>query len=380
MKNKLMALIAFALLLGVAPLFAYAQQTRKSEHISVDSDNYSWVMNRHDNDQDLRIRIKGKAEFTDDYSDLKTLSPNGLFRIEETRGSISRRFEIETDGNGNQRRAYFVQGKAHDFDSEARQWLTAMMLDMVRQSGYDAPRRVARLFQKGGAAAVLEEVAQIKGDYAKRVYLYALLENHRLNPAEAQRVVRVAMQEMSSAYEMRQTLMAVAEKYLDDPQTLSEFIAAIAKINSDYERGQVITAALKRGSLTPEQLKGILQAIARISSDYEKAQALLRIAGSQLTEPGVVSAYFDAVNSINSDYEHSRVLLALLRSKPSDAALKLTLKSVSGISSDYEKARVLLQVAAVGKDDEEVRKALVEAARNISSEYERGRVLSATFK
>src|SRR5262249_28314354 len=146
------------------------------------------------------------------------------------------------------------------------------------------------------------------------------------------------------------------------------------------ERGQVIAAALKRGSLTPEQSKGVLQAVAHISSDYEKAQALLRINSSQLGEPGVLSAYFDAVNGIHSDYEHSRVLLSLLNGKPQEEALMLTLKSVAGISSDYEKARVLLQVVAVGKDDEAVRKAVVEAARNISSEYERGRVLSATFK
>ena len=380
MKDKLITLIVFALLLTGAVSLAYAQQTRKSQHISVHTDDSTWEMNRRDDDQDLRIRIKGKAEFTDDYRDIKALSPNGSFRAEETRGAITRRFEIETDASGNQRRTYTVQGHAHEFDNEARQWLAALLLDMVRQSGYDAPQRVSRLFQQGGAAAVLEEVAQIKGDYAKRVYLYELLQNHRLSPAEAQRVVRVAGQEMSSDYEMRQTLMAVAEKYLDDPQTLSVFIAAIARINSDYERGQVIAAALKRGSLTPEQLKGVLQAVSHISSDYEKAQALLRINSSQLSEPSLMSAFFEAVNGIHSDYEHSRVLLALLNGKPKEAALKLTLKSVTGISSDYEKARVLLQVAAIGKDDEEVRKAIVEAARNISSEYERGRVLSATFK
>jgi hypothetical protein len=76
----------------------------------------------------------------------------------------------------------------------------------------------------------------------------------------------------------------------------------------------------------------------------------------------------------------TRALLTLLRGKPNTETLKLSLKSISGMSSDYEKARVLLQVAAVGKEDKNVRDALVEAARNIRSDYERGRVLSATFK
>src|SRR5262249_11741513 len=102
MKDKLNLLIVFALLLGGAAALAYAQQTRKSEHISVHTDDSTWVMNRRDDDQDLRIRIKGKAEFTDDYSDIKALSPNGSLRVEETRGAITRRFEIETDASGNQ--------------------------------------------------------------------------------------------------------------------------------------------------------------------------------------------------------------------------------------------------------------------------------------
>src|SRR5436190_23055772 len=112
MKDKLNLLIVYALLLGVAPTFVYAQQTRKSEHISVNSNDETWTMNRRDGDNELRVRIKGKAEFTDDYSDLKTLSPNGSFRLEETRGGVNRRFEIETDAQGNQRRAYSVQGRA----------------------------------------------------------------------------------------------------------------------------------------------------------------------------------------------------------------------------------------------------------------------------
>ena len=51
MKNKLNLLILFALLLGATPSLINAQQTRKSEHISVNSDDNTWMMNRHDDDQ-----------------------------------------------------------------------------------------------------------------------------------------------------------------------------------------------------------------------------------------------------------------------------------------------------------------------------------------
>lgn len=381
MRSKINTWMISALLLaGVALSVAYAQQSSGSTRTSVHVNNDEWVMNRRDGGRELRIRIKGKPEFTDDYGDIKSLPAGGSLHVEETRGSVTRKLEIETDASGNPRRSYFVQGKAHDFDSEARQWLSVLLLEMVRQSGFDAERRVARIFAQGGAVAVLDEVSRINGDYAKRVYLRELMTNHQIDSASAQRVVQIAAREMSSDYEKRQVLARVAEKHLDDQKVLSQFIAAIATINSDYERGQTLAAVLKRGSLTADQLKSVLQSVAGISSDYEKAQALIRIANAYPAEAAAQPAFFDAVNGINSDYEHSRVLLALLRGKPGGDALKLALKSTANISSDYEKARVLLQVAALSRDDEEIRRALVEASKSINSDYERGRVLSAAFR
>ena len=381
MKGRMIALIVFALLpLGVAIVFVRAQQTRNSTRVSVNDGNYEWVMNHRDDGRELRIRIKGKPEFTDDYSDIKTLPPRGSARVEETRGSVSRRWEVESDADGNLRRSYTVQGKSHEFDGEARQWLSGLLLEAVRQSDFDAERRVARLYQKGGANAVFEEVSLIKGDYAKGVYLRELMKSHELDSVSAERVVAQAAREMKSDYEKKQVLSLVAEKYLDDQKVLTAFVAATLKMGSDYERGETIAAALKRGALTTSQLNGLLQSVAGISSDYEKAQALIRIAGKYPAEIHAAPAFFDAVDGVKSDYEKARVLLTLLGAKPNNETLNLTLKSAAGISSDYEKARVLMQVAALGKDDESVRKALVEAARNINSEYERGRVLSAAFK
>jgi len=374
MRNKINTLLVLALLLGLA-LPAYAQRT----HVSSKSENDEWMMNRAEDGREFHVRIKGKLEFTDDYSDIKTMPPGSSLRIEDKFHSLTRKLEITVDATGQPRRSYSVQGQAHDFDSEARQWLSEMMLEAVRQCGYDAQRRVARLYERGGANAVLAEVSLIKNDYTKRIYLRELMTNHQLDAASARRVVQVVAREMSSAYEKRQTLSLLAEKYLDDQQTLSEFSAAIATIDSDYERGQALAVMMKRGPLTTEQLKGVLPTVAGISSDYEKAQALIRIVKSSPAEAAALQSFFEAVNSIDSAYEKARVLLTLLTAKPSGEALKLTLASAARISADYEKARVLIQIAGLIKDDE-TRRALVEVARSIGSEYERGRVLSAAFR
>src|SRR5262245_39571296 len=106
MKSTVRLLIEISLLFGAALSFAYAQQTRGSAHTSVNTNDDSWTMTHRDNDREMRIRIKGKAEFTDDYSDIRTLSPGGSVRVEETRGGVNRRYEIESDASGNLRRSY----------------------------------------------------------------------------------------------------------------------------------------------------------------------------------------------------------------------------------------------------------------------------------
>jgi hypothetical protein len=370
-KTKLLLVV----LMGGGGLLARAEQTSRT----TETNESEWTMNHSDNGQEFNLRIKGKPEFTEDYSDLKALSPGGSVTIEEKTASITRRLEITADADGQLQRKYSVDGATRELDAEGKQWVAGAILDAVRQSGYDAERRVTKLFERGGAAAVLEEVALIKGDWAKGVYLKELLKGRQLDAASARRVVGVVARDISSAYEKGQVLGAVAGKYLDDKETLQAFTAAVVTINSDYERGQALAMLMKDRKLTAEQLRIVVPAAAKMSSDYEKAQALVGILKASSAEAVAEPAFFDGVNGISSAYERAKVLNAVLAANPSNDVLKGVIASAAGISSDYEKAQVLISAAKIAKDDE-VRKMLVEVAKSIRSEHERGTVLAAAIK
>ncbi len=372
MRRKTGWLVAILLMGGWAVLGL-------AEHTHADGDESEWVINHSDNGKEFNFRIKGKPEFTEDYNDLKSLTPGGSVTIEEKTPSGSRKLEITTGADGQLHRTYSVNGATHEIDADGKQWVAGIILDAVRQSGYDAERRVAKLFERGGATAVLAEVALIKGDWAKGVYLRELLKGRQLDAASARKVVGVVAREMSSAYEKRQVLGAVAGKYLDDKGTLDEFAAAIGTINSDYERGQALAMLMKDRKLTAAQLKVIVPAAAKISSDYEKAQALVGILKASSADVAAEPAFFDGVNGISSAYERAKVLSAVLAENPSPEVVKRVVSSAAGINSDYEKAQVLIQAAKLVKDDD-VRKMLVEVAKTIRSEYERGTVLAAAIK
>lgn len=375
-KSILLVFTAWLLLSAIAP----AQTTVTQKQNSVHTTNNEWTWRHTDNGRGLEARIRGKVEFNSDYSDIKAIAPGGSLRINDTRGAVAKRFEVEPDANGGLQRTYFVDGRSSEFNAEARQWLSGLLLEMVRQ-GFDAPARVENLFRQGGAGAVLDEVTRLRSDYVKRVYLTNLLANHRLDSAAAQRVVRYAGREIASDYDKRNVLVKVAEQYLDDGQVLTEFIQAVGTVNSDYERGQALAAVIKRPNLSGEQWQGALKTVAGMSSDYEKAKLLIRAAESLSSNSVALPAFFTTVNTIDSDYEHRRVLSAVVRNeKLGQERFKLAAKSIAAMSSDYEKAQVLMQVAANSKGDEEIRRVLVDAAKNINSEYERGRVLAAAFK
>jgi ribosome-binding factor A len=380
MQNQTKFMFTLAMLacvLTTSDTFAQRTTTRTERS----SGNSEWVMSHEENGRGLQVRVKGNAEFNDEYSDLKSLSPNGSVRVRDSRGTQIRRLEIEADSNGNLKRTYWVNDNPHAFDAEAQKWMTALMLELVRQSGFDAEHRVAKIYGQGGANAVLTEIALIKGDYAKSLYFRHLLKTPSLDAASVRAVVPQIARDLSSAYEKRQALAAVPEKYLQDEAVLNELIAAAGTVNSDYERGQLLAVFLQGNTLTEPQLQAALKVIAGIGSDYEKAQSLLRLAKSQKLASAALPQLFTAINGIGSDYEQARVLLAFLKDDSTDAeTMKRVIKASADITSDYEQARVLLRVAALNKDNEEVRKLLVEASKTIGSDYERGRVLSATFR
>ncbi|MFY9608131.1 MAG: hypothetical protein WAU45_05880 [Blastocatellia bacterium] len=351
----------------------------KSEKAHVNRESSNWNWNHSDDGVSLSVQIHGKIEFTDDYSDIKSISNGGDISVKDERGGVVRKFEASQE-SGSIKRSYTINGQAKAFDDDARKWLARILNQTVRLGGYDAKARVQKILKRGGPRAVLDEISRLEGDYVKRIYFDELFAHGQLDAANAREALRLAGTEISSDYEKAQLLVKISQSYLTNDEMRAIYIEGVATIDSDYERGRALWALLKKGELSKDNLLFVIKSAASIKSDYEQAQLLIKIASGFSLDQAAESAYLNAVASIDSDYEKGRVLSALLKKEPGKATLLFTLKSASSISSDYEKAQLLLKIARSASTDDVVRNALVEAARTIDSEYERGRVLSAVFK
>jgi hypothetical protein len=394
-----------------------AGQSTSVQQTTKDDGTSNWTWNHTETDKGLRIkvRIQGRVEFNDDYTEITKISDGGSISIFEERNGVSRKFEASPAADGSLKRSYFVEDKATAFDNEGRQWLTRMLLETVRQSAYDARLRVQRLLQKRGAGGVLEEISQIRSDYAKRIYFVELLNATELDGVTAQRMIQQATREVSSDYEKAQILMKAGEKYLTNEAIRASYLEGVNTISSDYEKARVLITLLAKGDLGKETLRQVIHATSLISSDYEKTRVLMKVAASGGDDETVVkalleasrsvqsdyekarllvqaaqgslqndatrTAYLEGVRTISSDYEKGRVLQTLLKQKglPKEALLQI-IKLSSAISSDFEQANLLIKAAGASGGDEAVRNAIVEASKNISSEHERGRVLNSVFR
>ncbi|MEK6321089.1 MAG: hypothetical protein AABN33_05340 [Acidobacteriota bacterium] len=375
LRNKLAAiLLSLSVILSFT--FASSAQTKssvssKSERTRVSQEDNNWNWHHHDGSVDLQVTIRGKVEFADDYSDIKSISYGGEIRVKDDRGGVLRKFEATADG-GSITRTYSINGQATAFDDDARKWLAKILDQTVRAGGYDARARVQRLLKQSGARGVLGEISQLKSDYVKRIYFDELFAQGQLDAESARQALRMAGTEISSDYEKAQLLVKMSDNYLVNDEMRGIYIEGVNTIHSDYERGRALSALLKKGELSKGNLMFAIKSAGNIKADYERAQLLIKIANGFALDQAAQTAYLDAVASISSDYEKGRVLSALLKKEPGKETLLFTLKSASTISSDYEKAQLLLKVARSSSGD--------EAVRSISSEYERGRVLSAVFK
>lgn len=169
LRNRFTAIL-FPLSLVCALPLASASQTKsssKSERTSVNQENNTWTWHHNDNAVDLRVTIRGKVEFADDYTDITSISEDGDIRVKDDRGGTLRKFEAFSEA-GSIKRSYWINGQSSDFDDDARKWLASILNQTVRLGGYDAKARVQKLLKQSGPRGVLDEISQLKSDHLRK--------------------------------------------------------------------------------------------------------------------------------------------------------------------------------------------------------------------
>ena len=340
-----------------------------------DTQHFRWQDDGFFSRMDLEMR--GTVEFTDNDSDVKSISSDGYFRLEQWSTGPARTYLVRPGSNGIER-LYSVDGVSKALDADGRTWLARILPEVIRESAVGASERVKRILRQQGAGGVLAEVNKIRSDHSRRVYIENLLDYGSLNGEDLRESMRLG-RKISSDGEKAGLLIAAAPHY-QTPATRESFFDSVDSISSDGEHRRVLASVLERYGPDRETLALALRSAKRISSDGEKAAVLIQAADFRLMDDTARTNYFRAADSISSDGEHAKVLSAVLKKNADKDILVRSLRSASGISSDGEKRAVLTEAAAVYVDDAIVRRAFFDTAGTVSSDGERQHALSALLK
>ena len=325
----------------------------------------------------LDVRLRGTVTFTDDLTDVKSLSDGGTLTVRDMSTLVPHTVEI-TSVNGAVEHAYFIAGVKRPWDDEARRFLATQLPILVRRSGVGAESRVKSIFAKKGAAGVLEEIDLLGGDYARRLYLVTLIDVARFNSATVLPLLQRAGRLMTSDYDRRQVLEHVAANVALDQKGAAAYVQAMTTMKSDYDQREALTA-LTMGQGTAANGDTLLPALSHIRSSYDRRMVLEAIVARGPLSAESKKTVLAAVPGMSSDYDRRQVLTAYLSHFGLEPPVRDEFfTAVRAITSDYDCAEVLL--AAAPGVDAASRPAFVSAAERIKSSHDQNRVLAALVK
>ncbi len=374
-------LIAIALLLAIVvlPVFVIAPAVAgHGSQIEISTGRFGGGYTKVNIDEDglkLSAEIRGSVHFNETETDVVGLGAGDEAFIEEVQAGVERRIEFTEKGNTIIRR-YFVDGRMQPIDTAGRAWLQTVVPTLLREAGIDADARAKRIHARGGAGAVLSEIAIIRSGYVRKVYLSRLARLGTMRPVELDRAVKLAAA-IDSDFERRESLVALIEnQQFAEPQQVA-LLGAVATISSDFEKRSVLDALVPKLRSDDNVGMAWARAVATIDSSFEHREVLVALAERRQLAPTVTRLALRSVDGIDSDFEKRSALEAFVRhvaGKPNLTADYV--KSARGIDSDYERRVALLSVMRQGPIDAGTARAVLDAAADIGSDYEKSEVLA----
>lgn len=318
----------------------------------------------------LKIEYAGEVTFTDDEKGIAGISNDGYVKFKHNRKKLF----AESDGHGGVRYELYNGMSRVNVNGDGRDFIAEAVKTMINH-GIDAKGRVARLYQKGGTAAVLNKVDEMESAYVKQVYLDFLLANSTLSVNEKMIVAQSIASIDGADYEKSQLLEKYAAQF-NNAELNQAFMVAVKSINGNYEKSKVLQAAVKE--MTPGQsAKGILIASESINANYEKSNVLKSLLeSSAVIDNESIPVLIEVVSGIDGGYEKSEVLKSMLSRKDLNAsAYEACIKIISTINGNYEKAELLKLVAKKPLPENNTWIRLIQAAAQIDANYEKSNVL-----
>jgi len=321
--------------------------------------------------------VLDRVRFTDDESALASVQSGGHFSLEQDGPEERLQLRAQPSANGTLQFRFRVDGDDREFGDAGRVWLAATIPQIFRTTGYQAKERAARIIDRGGISALLDEVDLMDSDHTIGVYLAIGLQHAAFSDADLGRVFGAVADRIESDHEASSVLQTAWRPELSR-QARDEFLRAASGLDSDHELSRVIATFMDRSTSEVDGLAVLRLAASSLESDHERGAVLRHVLANVTATPQVQRQVLEVVEVMDSSHERGQVLLDLIRTAATAEELETTLvvEGATGLDSAYEMSRVLQEVLQVAMLPERDIMHILDGANVLDSEYEQAELLS----
>ena len=320
--------------------------------------------------RDCRVELKseGKVEFTDDFTDVRSITPSGYFRLSVRRADGLH--ELDIDGQGaSLTRTYRVDGSTRPYDAEAKAWFGAILIELDRETAVGVDVRLPALLKQGGVDAVLKETGLMPSDYARSRYYAKLAEAVTLTSEQAGRILKQAASLGTQDYYASELLQSVGSRLGDSSSDRAALFALIDGMKSDYYIAESVKTVFSARRIGAGDVDFLLRLTPKIHSGYYVQEVVQRLVSSGRLEGAQRGQLAQVLTGMHEDYYMAEIVTALMRDGESDAAgRRAIIGAVSRIRSGYYASEAVRSVLRDPKLDEQDLLNLVAVARPLHEE------------
>ena len=362
---------------ATAPRMCSGELNQSSSSIREDNSKRIWTIKLSGRDCSVDLRMEGRVQFTDDFTDIATISDGGFFRLDITERGVQRRLEVR-GRSGSIERTYRVDGRDQPYDADARTWFAAFLIELDRRTGVGVDVRLPHLLRQGGVAAVLRETALMTSDHARNAYYTKLASAQQLSPAEIAQVLKQAATLTRSDHYAAELVRAVGSRGLDDAAVREAVTQLIDRLESDHYRAESIRALLSTGQVTSRDLDFLVRMVPRMASDHYRTETLRHVLERGRLDGAQLGRLAEAGRSIASDHYAAEFVRALMAEGEITAAARQAFDAtMATIESDHyltETIRALIGARPPAGDDVS---SILRHTRTLESAHYRAEALSA---
>jgi bla regulator protein blaR1 len=374
-----------------------------SSSSSINSNNgrRRWTIKLRGSACTVDFRLEGNVEFNDDFTDIASLSSDGLLQLDLTDRGVRRQLDMKSN-RGTIERRWRVDGVEQPYDAAARAWFAEFLVELDRRTAIGVDQRLPRLLRSGGVDAVLAETGMMHSAYARSVYYSKLANATRLSSANIVRIMDQAASMKTSDYyaaELIKNLGADA----GNAEIRSAMLRLIQVMTSDYYIAEAVHEAVGRSRLGENELGLLVDLFPRLHSDYYKTELLkqvvfggtldtaklstlarlardirsdayaaefIKMLAANSMGAGIAASLVDAATSMTSDYYVSEVVASLTAIVDLNETLLLSMvRMADRTRSDYYKAEMLRRIVRHRAATDRVRDAVIDASEDMSRYY-----------